>query len=98
MHQDDNIISGKIFEDQLESLELLLCRLNEAGLETKGSIFGFIRKKILFNRHVVSSNSVEFYLEKNTVMHMKDPPISKTAGKIRTLRPISGFRKTAEPQ
>ena len=36
MYVDDIIIFGRTFQEQLERLELILCRLKEAGLGTKG--------------------------------------------------------------
>ena len=103
MYLDDIIIFGGGFEEHLERLELILCRLKEVGLKTKTSKCRFIQKKIHFHGHIVSNNGVEVDPEKlNAVKRIKDSHDIKQLRAILGLigfyrKFIEGFGKTTEP-
>ena len=74
VYLDDNVILGRTFKENLERLELSLCRLKEAVLKIKGQKNRFFQKKIHFLGNIGSKNGVEFDTEKiNAVKDMKDP-------------------------
>ena len=70
---DNPIIFCRTFEEHLERLELILCRLKEAGLNIKGSKCRLFQKKIHFFGHIVSNNGVKVDPENlNAVKDKKD--------------------------
>ena len=61
---DDIIVFGRNFEEHMERLELVFCRLQKSGVKIKGSKCKFLQKRIHFLGHVISENGVEVVEEK----------------------------------
>ena len=103
IYLDDVIIFGKSFEENLSRLELVLCRIKEAGLKIKGSKCRFFQKRIHFLGHTVSKDGVEVDPDKvSAVANMKPPLNLKEIRAILGLvgfyrRFIADFGKIAEP-
>ena len=85
IYLDDIIIFGKSFEEHLSRLELLLCRIKEAGLKIKGSKCRFFQKRIHFLGHIISKDGVEVDPDKvSAVANMKP------SSNLKELRSILG--------
>ena len=99
----DIVIFGKSFEEHLSRLELVLCRIKEAGLKIKGSKCHFFHKHIHFLGHIISKGGVEVDPDKiSAVANMKPPSNLKelraTLGLVGFYRRfIANFGKIAEP-
>ena len=100
---EDIIIFGKSFEEDLSPIELVLCRIKEAGLKTKRSKGRFFQKRIHFLCHIISKDGVEVDPDKVAAV-AKMKPLSN----LKELRAIFGlvgiywrfiadFVKIAEP-
>ena len=103
IYLDDIIIFGKSFQEHLSRLELVLCRIKEAGLKIKGSKCRVFQKSIHFLGHIISKDGVEVDPDKvSAVANMKPPSNLKELRAILGLvgfywRFIADFGKTAEP-
>ena len=103
IYLDDIIIFGKSFEEHLSRLELVLCRIKEAGLKIKGSKCRFIQKRIHFSGHIIAKEGVEVDPDKEVaVANMKPPSNLKELRAVFGLvgfcrRFIADFGKRAEP-
>ena len=64
VYLDDIIIFGRSLEEHLNRLVLVLGRLKDAGLKSKGSKCRFFQLKIHFLGHIVSNKCVEVVPEK----------------------------------
>ena len=103
IYLDDIIIFGKSFEEHLSRLELVFCRIKQAGLKIKGSKGRFFQKRIHFLGHIISKDGVEVDPDKvSPVTNMKPPSNLKELRAILGLvgfyrRFIADFGKIAEP-
>ena len=103
VYLDDIIVFGRNFEEHMERLELVFCRLQKSGLKIKGSKCKFLQKRIHFLGHVISENGVEVDEENvKAVEKMKSPTCPKDVRAVLGLvgfyrKFIPGFGKTSEP-
>ena len=103
VYLDDMIVFGRNFEEHMERLELVFCRLHKSGLKIKGSKCKFLQKRIHFLGHVIPENGVEVDEEKvKAVEKMKSPTCLKEVRAILGLvgfyrKFIPGLGKTSEP-
>ena len=60
----DIIIFGRTFQEHLERLELILCRLKEAGLKVKESKCRFFQKKFIFSDILCQTTAITIHAKK----------------------------------
>ncbi len=86
---DDIIISSKDQESHLESLKLVLQKLEEAGLKAKLSKCEFLKVKIKFLGHIVDGEGIHTVDEK--VMAVQKFPQPKSVENVRSFLGLAGY-------
>ena len=77
VYMDDLIVPAESFEKEIERLELVLQRLEQANLKLKPSKCVFFQKKVKFLGHVVSEDGVETDPDKVSAVSEWPRPKSK---------------------
>ncbi len=86
---DDIIIASKDQESHLESLKLVLQKLEEAGLKAKLSKCEFLKAKIKFLGHVVDGEGIHTVDEK--VIAVQKFPQPKSVENVRSFLGLAGY-------
>lgn len=103
VYLDDILIWSKSFDEHLNRLRAVFERLRAAGVKLKPKKCHFLKKRVNFLGHVISSNGIETDPEKITALHNWPTPKNikelrsflRLAGYYRKF--IMGFSMTAEP-
>ncbi len=66
---DDILVTGKTTADHLPNLELVLARLEEAGVKLKRSKYSFLLSSVEFLGHQISAKGIQLTLEKVEAIH-----------------------------
>ena len=76
---DDIVILGKTIEDHLNNLELVLQRLQKAGLKIKISKCSFLKKEVEYLGHTLTQTGVKVNQEKIRAIHSYPTPTNAKA-------------------
>ena len=75
---DDILVTGKTIADHLSNLEVVLTRLEEAGVRLKRDKCSFLLPSVEFLGHRISSKGIQPMLEKVEAIHKAPEPLDVT--------------------
>ena len=78
IYLDDIIVFGKTFEEHIERLREVLCRLQQAGLKLKPSKCRLFKKSVLFLGHTISEEGLSTDPKKTEALRSWPEPTSVT--------------------
>ena len=96
IYLDDIVVFSKTFDDQLERLDAVLSRLQEAGLKLKPSKCEFFKTEIQYLGHIVSREGISTVPGK--VEAVKKWPIPVTVTDVRSFLGFVGYYRKFIPK
>ena len=95
VYLDDVIVPGTTFEEAAENLQLVLGRLQEAGLKIKTKKCEFFRKSVHFLGHAVSRDGMR--PQEAKVEKIRTWPVPRNTSQLRTFLGLSGYYRRFIP-
>ena len=89
IYLDDLIVFAETFEEHLYRLDLILTRLAECNLKLSAQKCMFIRERVNFLGHVVSSRGIE--TDPSTIVKIKNWPPPSNSDNLRSFLAFAGY-------
>ncbi|MEO0454665.1 MAG: reverse transcriptase family protein [Verrucomicrobiota bacterium] len=89
VYLDDILITGKTLEEHLQNLEVVLSRLESAGLKLKPTKCQVLRSKVNFLGHVISSEGVE--VDDTKTAAIRHWPVPTCVSELRAFLGLAGY-------